>query len=143
MDLAQMGRVDVRLRGGADLSHASAYWLAKARRHMVEAILPCVHVSDLFDLIGFGDVDVLHIDTEGFDFFLLDAIDFNRIRPIAIEVETKSWMQKHVAHAQRKLEAFGYRLYDANAPPDAVHWRERWAFVEAFALRTGPNQTRV
>ena len=104
---------------------------------MLESRLPCVAMSDLFDEIGFTDVDVLTIDTEGFDFFLLLALD-SRITPIAIELESKSFARLQLATAQRLLTSRGYRVYDANASPDATHWRAMFGMLELFAVRDGP-----
>lgn len=139
MQLDQMGRVAglPARKARVDINPASQYWLEKAGRHMETRRLPCAAIADVFDGIGFADVDVLTIDTEGYDSFLLHAIDFVRIAPLLIELEAKSFSRQQLLSAQRLLELHGYSVLDANGSPDATHWLSRFGVVELFAVRRG------
>lgn len=81
---------------------------------------------------------VLSVDTEGSDFELLAGLDLGgAIRPLALEFESKSFTNAQQDALQHKLEGLGYRVMDANAPPDAIHWESRWQTIETMAIHTG------
>lgn len=139
MRLEQMGRVSglPPRKARVDINPASGYWLDRSAKHMDEKSLPCVAIADLFAEVGLPDVDVLTIDTEGYDYFLLSALDFARVSPLAIEIESKSFSRRQLAEAQRLLERQGYRVLDGNASPDATHWQGHTQILEIFAVKQG------
>ena len=126
MDLRQMGGLAGR---------KGVYW---STRLMEKVEVPCVHINDLQAKLGLDSIDLLSIDTEGSDFSLLEAYDLGRPgRPLAIEYESKGFSNAQLDVIQRKLEAHGYRVMDANAAPRSVHWESCCHVIETMALRTG------
>jgi len=132
LDLTQMGHV----AGGGHTNPMSLFWQDKAKKFMQEALLPCMHIEDVFEHVGLAKPDLLFIDTEGHDFHLIEALDLSKVRPLAIEFETKAFTRKQLAIVQEKLKKAGYRVYDANATPHSAHWRSTWTVLEIFAVRT-------
>lgn len=67
------------------LSHASV--IAGLEALIVEEIVECVTISDLFEEARGRRVDLLQIDAEGYDFEIIKGIDFARHRPEIIHFE--------------------------------------------------------
>jgi FkbM family methyltransferase len=72
---------------------------------------PVIHFDELLEKNNFGDVDLLHLDAEGFDYRILRSIDFAKynIRMVLFESEwmTKSEL-KELIHFLRNHQ---YRVY--------------------------------
>lgn len=133
--LMQMGHPPSHTRPRA--SWAAETTLARSRAMGMRALsLPCSHVNDLPELAS-GAIDVLVIDTEGFDFALLRALDLAAVRPIVVEFESKAFTNPQHDEIQRKFEAHGYRVFDANAGGEAQHWMSSWQVLETLAIQTG------
>ena len=132
--LMQMGHPPSHTRPGA--AWAAEMILRARRTGMRNLSLPCSHINDLAE-VATGAVDVLVIDTEGFDFALLRALNLTAVRPIIIEFESKAFTYQQHDEIQRKLEAHGYRVFDANAAGEAQHWLSSWQVIETFAIHTG------
>lgn len=62
-----------------------------------EAVVPTIHINEIFALLGEGDVcDFLSIDIEGYDLEALQALDFGRYRPKIIAAElTAGYVEKY------------------------------------------------
>jgi hypothetical protein len=72
-------------------------------------MVPCVSFDDVLGELG-AVPDILQIDTEGADAFVLSLFPFERICPPIVH-----WEVKHLTTAQReevlgRLSAFGYRF---------------------------------
>lgn len=103
--------------------------------------VPCVHTADLWTVLDLqvGEVDILSIDTEGFDYPILTSLLENTaMRPLAIGFESKFFTKKQLAHIRRLLASRGYCTYDANATPDAPHFAEQQSLNVARATGTDP-----
>lgn len=57
------------------------------RPYILEMDMPCLSLQDLLDKHRIEALDLIHIDTEGFDYSVLRQIDFNRYRPKVILYE--------------------------------------------------------
>lgn len=55
--------------------------------HVVEAVVPGATIGSLLDQKEFGTLDLLMIDTEGYDYKLLQAFPFDRMRPKIVLLE--------------------------------------------------------
>ena len=139
--LLQMNHPPATTRG--DVHGLSEHFLHISQRHMQLVQRSCVHINDLFAHIGVEEVDVLIIDTEGFDFALMESLDLGAISPLVIEFEGKALTYEQIDRMQRKLEAYGYRVYDANLGPDAEHWVSHWQIQEIVAIHPGATHTGV
>lgn len=85
--------------------------------------VPAMNLQALLDEVGFAQLDLLQIDTEGYDFEILKMIDFNRLKPAIIHFE--HGLQQNIMTEQqfeacfKLLRQAGYYLlmekYDAIA----------------------------
>jgi FkbM family methyltransferase len=78
----------------------------RIREHPVE----CVTFDYVFRTLGTEAIDVLQIDTEGADAYILSCFPFERVKPAIVH-----WEVKHLPKAERedcfeRLLGFGYRL---------------------------------
>ena len=100
--------------------HASM--LASFRRESLEAnghgysgpikslTVPALSFSTLLQKHGVARVDILQIDTEGFDYEILKMIDFAKVRPALIHFENNFLTAAEMTDCNRMLAGHGYRL---------------------------------
>lgn len=72
--------------------------------------VPAARLSTLLRKHRIDRVDILQIDTEGFDFQILKMIDFNLIKPELIHFENNFLTAAETADCNRMLARAGYRL---------------------------------
>lgn len=65
-------------------------------------------LQDIFDKHRISQIDLLHIDTEGYDFKVLSTIDFSRYKPAVILYEHKHLSQVEKNAAKMLLKDNGY-----------------------------------
>lgn len=90
---------------------------------MEEVKVSCVSFSDFIESNSIKDLDLLLIDTEGYDYEILMSIDFNHIKPKIIRFEhglrNGLMSNKNFKNVCNHLNSFGYQIiaetYDANA----------------------------
>jgi FkbM family methyltransferase len=78
--------------------------------HVVESLVDGATIASLLDQQGFKSLDLLMIDAEGYDYELLRAFPFERMRPAVVLLE-----HSHLEAAQREaaislLVRHGYRV---------------------------------
>jgi FkbM family methyltransferase len=86
--------------------------------YIVEDDIACEPLQHVLDRHGVAAIDLLHIDTEGFDYQVLLQVDFRRYRPKAILFEQKHLSPVESRDAFALLRQFGYRLF--SFPPDVL-----------------------
>ena len=79
---------------------------------ILERRVPVRRLSRLLAERAIGEVHLLHVDVEGFDFEVLKSLDFSRHAPVLVFIE-----HKHLAEADREamaslLRANGYAVRD-------------------------------
>jgi len=77
----------------------------------------CVHAADLWVALGLetGEVDVLTVDTEGYDYTIVTALVQEAcMRPLSLGFESKYFTKGQVQEIFTLLEANNYRVFDAN-----------------------------
>lgn len=81
--------------------------------HIEEIIVPVLTVEDVLDKHKdfLKKIDLIHIDAEGYDYYILMSIDFNVVKPRVLIFE-----HMHMSKMQRKtlnklLKKNGYKLY--------------------------------
>ena len=72
--------------------------------------VPALSLNALLDRHGVERVNLLQIDTEGFDFEILRMIDFNRIKPEIIHYENNFLNRRQKSECNRILSAQNYAL---------------------------------
>jgi FkbM family methyltransferase len=81
-------------------------------QRIVAARVPCLTFQSLCDKHGVERIDLLYIDTEGYDFEIIKTVDFARRKPLFIVYE-----HKHLSDADRAaclglLRAAGYETLE-------------------------------
>jgi len=80
-------------------------------KRIITESLPLITYYDLLQKNNFGKVDLLHTDTEGFDFKILRSIDFSKynIRIVLFEGE---WMTRfELKEIIQYLRKYNYRIF--------------------------------
>ena len=76
---------------------------------MIEAIeVDVLSISDLADRVGLREIDMLHLDVEGYEFELLSNFPFDRVRPAIILYESFHLTDAHKSALRRKLQDHRY-----------------------------------
>ena len=81
---------------------------------IVEAKIPCLTLSELFVKNNISRLDILHIDTEGFDWEILQQLDLNTFEPTIILFE-HSHLSPESRAAARSFLASRYRITEYRA----------------------------
>lgn len=74
-----------------------------------ENIVECVSVHSLLKSLGMNSIDILQIDTEGFDYQILSSIDFEQVRPDIICFEYVNLSNSDKRKAIEMLVGLDYR----------------------------------
>jgi FkbM family methyltransferase len=102
--------------------HASM--LASTKRHYlqlngdnergrIEAIqVPTTTLNRLLDKHGISNVDLLQIDTEGYDFPIIKSLDFTRLNPRIIHFENNFLSRRQKEESMRIFANHGYAVMD-------------------------------
>jgi FkbM family methyltransferase len=146
-------RVFYTVRPGPDTHHL-AHQYSSFRRDVIEkqtAFVPdivdrvvetrvrCISMKTLLAEVAGRHVDLLLIDTEGFDYEILKMIDFSVLRPAVICFERAHLSPQDQEAAVQRLIAEGYRLtcdnldFIAYRPITNFGWRGREAAEAARA----------
>jgi FkbM family methyltransferase len=92
------------------LSHAPQ--IPDIERRLVTAEVPCLTLDSLLRKHGAERVDLLLVDTEGYDHEILRSIDFTRHRPRLVVYEHFHLDPEQRAGARRRLEELGYETME-------------------------------
>ena len=82
-----------------------------ADKRIAEERVPVVTVAKLIAEYQIRKIDLLQIDTEGFDFEVIRLFDFGTIRPQAISYENSHLSDEDRAACQQLLEDSGFQLF--------------------------------
>lgn len=117
---------------------------------VVTTEVPCLTFESLCERHGIGAIDVVQIDTEGYDDVILDGIDLDRHRPAVVLFERLHMDEATHRRCTDRLVAHGYEwLSDpmdtlavradvlAAQPPVAEAWR---AAVESWRNHTASDE---
>ncbi len=82
-----------------------------ALRALVQPVqVPCKTLDHLLSERGIERIDILQIDTEGYDFEVLKLFDFARFRPGVVHYEHQHLNGEDTAAAEALLRGHGYRI---------------------------------
>lgn len=109
------------------LKHAAA--IPQLESRIVGIEVECITLDELCDKHGFDRLDVLHVDTEGYDARIVQAADLARWAPRLVVFEHKHLPRDEYASVLAKLDREGY---------DCVSSED-----DAFCLRRGPWRLRA
>lgn len=72
--------------------------------------VPCLPLSELLERHRIERVDLLQIDTEGYDAVVLETLDLARVRPALIHYEHRHLSGSEQKACARRLRAHGYEV---------------------------------
>jgi len=97
--------------GSFDRHHIVKHLDGLLEPYIVDVELPCVPIQDILDRNAVARIDLLHIDTEGYDYEVLRQFDFARYQPTVVLYEHKHLKPAVRQQAHRLLLGHGYQLH--------------------------------
>ncbi|GGA33418.1 FkbM family methyltransferase [Okeania sp. KiyG1] len=95
--------------GSFDRNHILKHLQGKLEPYIIEEDIETITMQEIFDRNNVEAIDLLHIDTEGFDYKVLSQVDFLRYKPCVIMYE-----QKHLSNDEKKLAKSLLEKYNYN-----------------------------
>ncbi|AFY95591.1 FkbM family methyltransferase [Chamaesiphon minutus] len=99
--------------GSFDINHIINiinHFSDRVRPYIIEAIVDCLPLQSVLDKHHVEKIDLVHIDTEGFDFKVLSQIDFERYQPKLILYEHAHLSEDERSQAHILLKKYDYHL---------------------------------
>jgi FkbM family methyltransferase len=96
--------------GSFDRSHITKMLGEALSSYIIEADVECLPLTDVLDRNKVEAIDLVHIDTEGFDYKVLSQLDLKRFKPSVILYEHHLLSDEEFIKAQKMLRRSGYRL---------------------------------
>lgn len=96
--------------GSFDRAHITRALGEQMSPYIVEEEVECLPLQDVLDRNGVKEIDLIHIDTEGFDYKVLSQLDLKRYKPSVILFEHHLLPDDEFAKARKLLRSTGYRL---------------------------------
>lgn len=97
--------------GSFDKAHITRALGEQMSPYIVEEDIECLPLQDVFDRNRVEAIDLIHIDTEGFDYKVLSQLDLERYKPSIILFEHHLLSDEEFVSA-RKLLRGAYRLLE-------------------------------
>lgn len=97
------------------LSHG---WIADVEQRIVETDVECMRFASLCEKHAIEQLDLLVVDTEGYDFEVLRSADLERLRPRLLIYEHALLEDRDYAKCREMLERLGYGLIE--------EWLDTW-----------------
>ena len=97
------------------LSHS---WIADVEQRIVETEVECIRFESLCESHSIDQLDLLLIDTEGYDFEILRGADLERLSPRLLIYEHAMLTDRDYAECRAMLEHLGYGLVE--------EWLDTW-----------------
>ena len=141
----QDGTLDLHVFEGADAADHSSM-LASTRKHYLQLngdnargelkkiTVPALSLASLLRKHNVEKVNVLQIDTEGFDFEIIRMIDFRRIKPELIHFESNFLNRRQKSECSKLLGGEGYALLNLGVDTIAYLQPPRETFTARASL---------
>lgn len=101
------------------------YRIPDIEKRIVTTDIPCITFGMLCDRNGITAPDLVHIDTEGYDYEIVKAIDFERRRPAVLIYEHKHLEDSQRRACQALLQGHGYTFFEEKADTWCLDTRQR------------------
>jgi len=88
-----------------------AYLFAEIEQHVVAEAIAAVSFGTLVKQYGIEKIDVVMIDTEGYDYQILKLVDFVQFRPKLVIYEHAHLSKEDQAAAAQLLSSVGYEVH--------------------------------
>ena len=95
----------------------------KIKDYIISEDVYCTTIEDLMIKHNFKSIELLQIDTEGFDFEIIKTINFSVIKPTMISFENMHLSRSDVIECEKLLKTNGYIIY--NKGRDSIAYLER------------------
>ncbi|MEM4260466.1 MAG: FkbM family methyltransferase [Candidatus Woesearchaeota archaeon] len=89
--------------------------------YIISEEVACITFEDLIKKHRFKKIDILVLDTEGYDFEILKSIDFNNFKPKIIIFEFVHLKKNDFIECRRILRQNGYKLFIEDLDILALH----------------------
>lgn len=96
--------------GSFDKDHIAKMLGNEMSPYIIEENVECQPLQDVLDKNRVEAIDLLHIDTEGFDYQVLSQLDIKRYKPSVILFEHHLLNDEEFIKARKLLRRTGYRL---------------------------------
>lgn len=96
--------------GSFDRNHIVKHLDGLLEPYIKELELPCLPLQEVLDRNHAAHIDLLHIDTEGYDWQVLRQFDLARYRPRVVLYEHRHLPPADRSAARERLRQHGYRL---------------------------------
>ena len=90
--------------------------------YMIQEEVPCIPLMKLLQVENITGLDLLQIDTEGFDAEILKMLDFSVIAPRAIKYEHVGLSREDRQDAEQRLRQQGYKIFHEGG--DTIAYKE-------------------
>lgn len=94
--------------GSFDKNHIIKQLYGILEPYIISEEIKAVHLQDIFQKYSVTEIDLLHIDTEGYDFQVLSSLDFSKYKPSVIMYEYKNLSGAERKSAESLLKKVGY-----------------------------------
>jgi FkbM family methyltransferase len=111
--------------GSFDKQHITRMLGDQMHPYIIETDVECQPLQVILDRNRVDAIDLLHIDTEGFDYQVLSQVEFKRYKPSAILFEHHLLTDDEFFKARKLLRRTGYRLLQYGNDTLAL-WRSFW-----------------
>ncbi|WP_407896714.1 FkbM family methyltransferase [Scytonema sp. NUACC26] len=87
-------------------------WIPDIKERIVTTQIKCLTFQEICRKNHVSNIDILHIDTEGYDFEIIKMIDFECVKPMVILYEHKHLNEDDKAKCRKHLERQNYELIE-------------------------------
>lgn len=96
--------------GSFDKNYITRIFGGEMTPYIIEKDVECLPLQEVLDRNGVDAIDLIHIDTEGFDYQVLSQLDLERYKPSVILFEHHLLTDQEFVKARKFLRWTGYRL---------------------------------
>ena len=107
--------------GSFDKNHILKHLDGALEPYIVSEAVQAVTIQDILDKHKVKELDLIHIDTEGYDYKVLSQCDFSRYRPKIVLYEHQHLSEEEKSMAQALLKESGYSCVEHGGDTLAVH----------------------
>jgi len=95
-------------------------WIPDLQERLITSNVPCLTLEALCQNHSIQSVDIIHIDTEGYDFEVIKLIDFEKLHPTLVLYEYKHLSEEDRTLCNQYLQNLGYQLFSTQRDTLAV-----------------------
>lgn len=100
--------------------HVMTRQIGVRREELRQVMVPAMTLNDLFAKHDIADLDLLQIDAEGYDWQVLQTLDFKQVRPRLIQLETGHLRRRELSDLAAYLNDSGYLVYYGGWQGDTI-----------------------